>query len=155
MDIIPLAERPGLAATLAGWQFAEWAGLYPGWTLAACQGELASHSEADGIPTTLVGVDEAGTPVGSVSLLLADLPGYEHLSPWLGSLYVRPERRGGGVGGHLLDAAVMEARRLGVERLYLFTPAHAGYYAARGWSEMGPASAGGKPVTLMARLTSG
>ncbi len=149
MRIVSLAERPDLTATLAQWHFAEWADLYPGWTLEACQTELRSHTDADRLPTTLVAVDATGEPLGSVSLVLDDLPGWEHFSPWLASLFVRPDQRGRGVGGSLLRAAVAEARRLGVATLYLFTPFHEGYYAARGWAEVARASAGGRPVAIM------
>jgi predicted N-acetyltransferase YhbS len=153
MTIVPLSQRPELAAILAEWHFAEWAGLYAGWTLKTCLDELASHAAPDRLPTTLVALDAAGAPAGSVSLLLDDLPGHEHLSPWLGSLFVRPELRGAGLGGRLVAAAVAEARRLDVERLYLFTPAHVAYYAARGWETVEQAEANGQPVTVMSRLT--
>src|SRR5262249_21746541 len=106
MLIVPLALRPELARTLGEWHFAEWADLYPDWTLKACQDELASHAVLDRLPTTLVAVGDDGAPLGSVSLLLDDLPGYEHFSPWLASLYVRPDCRGGGLGGKLLAAAL-------------------------------------------------
>src|SRR5439155_10150697 len=112
-----------------------------------------SHDDPDRVPTTLVAVSEDDGLLGSVSLVLDDLPGFERLSPWLASLYVRPDRRGAGLGGRLLEAAVAEARRLGVHRLYLFTPEHEGYYASRGWSVVERASAGGQPVPIMSRLT--
>ena len=40
-------------------------------------------------------------------------------------------RRSQGLGGRLVEAAVSEARRLGIAQLYLFTPHHEAYYAAR------------------------
>jgi predicted N-acetyltransferase YhbS len=151
--IVSLAERPHLADTLARWHFAEWADLYPGWTLQACRAELGAHVDPHRVPTTLVALDDTGEAVGSVSLLPEDLPGYECFSPWLASLFVRPDRRGGGLGSILLTAAVAEARRLGVGQLYLFTTAHEGYYAARGWAAARRASAGGQSVTIMTRRT--
>jgi N-acetylglutamate synthase-like GNAT family acetyltransferase len=90
---------------------------------------------------------------GSVSLLADDLPECPQLSPWLASLFVRADRRRLGLGGRLLEAAVAEARRLGVARLYLFTPHHEEYYAARGWSLVERASASGQPVAVMCRAT--
>jgi predicted N-acetyltransferase YhbS len=87
--------------------------------------------------------------LGSVSLVRDDLPGREELSPWLASLYVPPERRSRGIGGALVDAAVAEARRLGVERLCLFTPRHEAYYAARGWAVLERTSTEGQPIVIM------
>lgn len=153
MEVVRLSDRPALADVLAGWHFAEWAALYPGWSPAACRAELLADAGGAALPATLVAFD-GGAAVGSVSLVADDgLPGYGHLSPWVASLYVRPDRRGGGVGGQLLAAAVAEAGRLGAGRAYLFTPSHAGYYAARGWAEVGRASAGGTPVAVMSRPT--
>ena len=61
----------------------------------------APHSDPDHIPTTLVAV-KGGEPVGSVSLLEQDLAGWEHLTPWLASLYVRSDHRGRGIGKQLV-----------------------------------------------------
>ena len=105
------------------------------------------------MPTTLVAVSEHGGLLGSVSLVHDDLPGYEHLTPWLASLYVKPEARGRGVGSRLVSAALAEAHRLGIRRLYLFTPEHEDYYSRRGWSYLERASAAGHPVTIMCRFT--
>ncbi len=155
MLIVPLAQRPDLAAILADWHFAEWADLYPGWTIEACRAELESHQDPDRVPTTLVALEGTQDLLGSVSLLLEDLPGCESFSPWLASLYVRPDRRGRGLGSLLLTAALAEARRLGIGQLFLFTTAHVGYYLARGWVVVSLASAAGRPVTIMTRGTDG
>ncbi len=151
VKIISLAQRPELAQTLASWHFGQWAELYADWTLDGCRDELLTHADADQIPTTLVAIDGGGQPAGSVSLLIHDLPGHDDLSPWLGNLYVRLELRGRGIGARLLAAAVAEARRLRVAELYLFTPAHEAYYAARGWRAARHTLAGEVPVTVMTR----
>src|SRR4051812_25923264 len=104
MQTIPLARRLDLAPTLARWHHDEWRHLYADWSFASALAELQGHTDADALPTTLVALSEHGEPLGSVSLLLDDLPGHEHLSPWLASLYVRPDRRGAGLGGMLLEA---------------------------------------------------
>jgi GNAT superfamily N-acetyltransferase len=148
--IVPLAQHLGLAATLARWHHAEWSHLYAEWTLERCLGELEAQNDPERLPTTLVAL-EGEKLLGSVSLVLDDLPGREELSPWLASLYVPPEQRSRGVGGALLDAAVAEARRLGVERLYLFTPRHEAYYAARGWHVFERTSTAGQPIVIMWR----
>ena len=127
--------------------------LYNGWTLAAALAELEGQTDPDRLPTTLVALSAAGELFGSVSLLAADLPERPGLSQWLASLFVRAERRGQGLGGRLVEAAVLEARRLGVSQLYLFTAHHEGYYAARGWSVVERATAAGQPVAVMCRAT--
>jgi GNAT superfamily N-acetyltransferase len=153
--ILPLAHRPDLAPTLARWHHDEWHSLYDGWSYEAALAELCGHTEADRVPTTLVALSAEGELCGSVSLVVDDLPACPWYSPWLASLYVRPECRGRGLGGRLVDAAVAEARRLGVSRLYLFTPHHEGYYAARGWSVVERTTVGAPPVAVavMCRTT--
>src|SRR4051812_20450451 len=66
--------------------------------------KLACHAEPDSIPLTLVAA-EGNEPVGSVSLVESDLTGWDHLTPWLASLYVRPDWRGQGIGKLLVGHA--------------------------------------------------
>jgi GNAT superfamily N-acetyltransferase len=148
VQIEPLATHPEWVGLLARWHFAEWQRLFPGWTLAVVEDELSQNTDPNRIPTTLVAV-EGGEPVGSVSLIEKDLAGWEHLTPWLASLYVRPDRRGQGIGRMLVARAVDEARRLGFATLYLFTPGQQDFYAALGWGVLSPAVAGGEPVIVM------
>jgi predicted N-acetyltransferase YhbS len=148
--IVPLAQHLELADTLARWHHAEWSHLYTDWTFERCLGELRAQADAERLPTTLLAL-EGDTLLGSVSLVLDDLPGRDELSPWLASLYVPPEHRNRGVGGALVEAAVAEARRLGVERLHLFTPGHEAYYAGRGWRVLERTTTAGQPIVIMSR----
>jgi predicted N-acetyltransferase YhbS len=148
VQIESLASHPEWAELLAHWHVAEWHWLYDGWTPEIAAADLRQHSDPDRIPTTLVAV-AGGEPVGSVSLLEHDLAGWEHLTPWLASLYVRPDQRGRGIGKQLVRRAVAEARRMKVAELYLFTPAHREYYAALAWRTVAQAIAAGQAVTVM------
>jgi GNAT superfamily N-acetyltransferase len=150
--IVFLSERPELAALLAPWHHQEWSALYPGWTLQACLAELQSQRDPARLPSTLVALSAQDELLGSVSLLLEDLPGSE-LSPWLASLYVRADQRRKGVGAQLIERAVEHARALGIERLFLFTPAHERYYAARGWGALERSTLLGQPISIMTRDT--
>ena len=49
-------------------------------------------------------------------------------------MFVAPEFRRKGIGALLVRAAECEASSLGVQRLYLYTPASQGYYEHLGWS---------------------
>jgi GNAT superfamily N-acetyltransferase len=153
VQIVPLAYRLDLAPTLARWHYDEWRDLYGNWSSEVALAELQGQTDPDRVPTTLVALSDEGELLGSVSLLADDLPECPQLSPWLASLFVRPDRRGQGLGGRLVEAAVSEARRLGASRLYLFTPHHEAYYAARGWSLVERATAAGQPVVVMGRFS--
>jgi N-acetylglutamate synthase-like GNAT family acetyltransferase len=73
-----------------------------------------------------------------------------NLSPWLASVYVPPSHRRRGFGAALCQRTVHEARRLGYERIYLFTPDKADFYNALGWKEIEQAKYRNQKVTVMA-----
>jgi GNAT superfamily N-acetyltransferase len=150
MRIEPIAMHRGQVATLAAWHHAQWGHLYSHWTYEVCLAELDEHaSRSNGLPTTLLalGGDEL---LGSVSLVFEDAPELqEHGSPWLASLYVKPQARGRGIGAQLANAAVARARLEGVDELFLFTPEHRDFYARLGWREIARTALKGTPVDLM------
>ncbi|KFN42298.1 hypothetical protein N790_11650 [Arenimonas malthae CC-JY-1] len=149
--ILPLADCPGHAATLARWHHEHWGHFYDpaDWDLAIATAELRDHATRRGRPTTLVALD-GDRLLGSVSLVDEDAPELNDVGDaWLASLYVRPEARGQGLGARLVRECVALAAREGVRRLWLFTPEHASFYAALGWRPAGSATLRGVPVQLM------
>ena len=103
-----------------------------------------------GIPTSFVAVSGDG-PVGTASLTTHDLEARQDLSPWLASVYVRPESRGKGLGAALVSRAVEEAVNLGVGVLYLFTFDKQDYYTRLGRTQVEENIYQGTPVTVMGR----
>ena len=149
MEIRFLAETPAFADTLAGWHHAEWAHVYTDWSLEDARAELRDHATRRTRPTTLIAL-EHGELLGSVSLVDSDAPELDALGDaWLASLYVVPKARGRGLGAALVRALLAHAALLRVERLWLFTPDHAGYYARLGWRPQGQALLRGTRVHLM------
>lgn len=146
--IEPLARHRALAPWLAQRHHDEWSSLMPGWTLDDATRELAAHAGRERPPTTLVAFD-GDAPAGSVSLVEVDAPEFADRAPWLASLWVRPESRGRGIGGALVDAAVHLAGAHGWSRLHLFTPAHGDWYAARGWQRLERRLLAGVPVEIL------
>jgi predicted N-acetyltransferase YhbS len=147
-----LADHLHLAPLLATWHYHQWRTLLPEWSLDAALAELQSHTEKGGVPTTFVALDE-GRPVGSVSLVADDLMGWEHLTPWLASLYVVPERRGQGLGKLLTKRVVDEARALSLPAVYLYTAGQEAFYEALGWSPHARTRHYGAAVVIMRRGT--
>jgi predicted N-acetyltransferase YhbS len=148
MRIDYLADHLEMAPLLAAWHHQEWAALLPDWSFAQALADLQSHTGRRQIPTTLVAVED-GRPVGSASLLAADLDGWDHLSPWLASVFVVPEHRGRGLGRQLVSRVVEEARELGVAVVYLFTAGQAGYYQRLGWEPWQVTEHHGREVVIM------
>ncbi len=149
MRIDAIGRYPQYIPDLAAWHHAEWGPLYDDWTLEAATTELVDHATRTSLPTTLLLMD-GDTLLGSVSLLIEDAPALQDRgSPWLGSLYMRPEARGRGGGRVLVDAAVAHAAREGVALLRLFTLWHEDFYAALGWQVAERTALHGTPVVIM------
>jgi len=77
-------------------------------------------------------------------------PRQRNLTPWLASVYVRPEMRGRGVATALVRHAMARTANLGVTRLYLFTDGARGLYEKLGWQVVGADHYGGLTMSIMA-----
>src|SRR6188508_2886397 len=123
MRIESIALHRDQVATLAAWHHAQWGHLYSHWTYEVAFAELGEQAaRGQGLPTTLLALDGEDL-LGSVSLVFEDAPELqEHGSPWLASLYVKPDARGRGIGASLVRAALERAGEEGVDQLFLFTP---------------------------------
>ena len=150
MEIIPLGAQAQHAGLLATLHAAEWGPLYADWEAAAALAEFAVQHLAGRLPTTLIAV-VGSTLLGSVSLICDDLPGWEHLNPWLASFYVLERYRGQGIGTQLLSAAEEALRAQGLTTVYLFTETRASNFAAHGWLSYAETSIVNLPVTIMQR----
>jgi GNAT superfamily N-acetyltransferase len=118
VDLLNLAYRS--APAIAGREWSTEAGYIIGdrMTLPMLAGDLAANPGArlmlwrgaEGI-AGCVWLEPAGGPPPSIEAVGRENTWY------LGMLTVRPDRQGGGAGGQLLDAAEVEARALGAERI--------------------------------------
>lgn len=152
MQIEYLADRMEFAPLLATWHYDEWKGLLPEWSLDVALADLKSHTRRIHIPTTFIAIEQECV-IGSASLLETDLEGWGHLSPWLASVYVIPQRRKEGIGRLLVTRAVQEGCFLGVPELYLFTAGQQAYYERLGWSVFQLARHYDHPIVIMRRET--
>jgi len=151
MHIDYLAHHPALIAPLAQRCAGEWAHLYLAWGEGEAVEEFRTARTDGGIPATLVALDENHALLGTVSVIEDDLPGFEHLNPWLATLLVLPEHRGRGVGAFLVSEAERFAREAGHGEMYLFTESADGLFRRMGWLEMAKTSANGHEVRIFRR----
>jgi GNAT superfamily N-acetyltransferase len=147
MTIQPLADNPKVMPLLARWFYSEWHS-FDGRSQPAIQAQLAENLRRDCMPITFLAVRD-GQIAGTVSIDLADLPPFDHLSPWLASLYVIPAARGGGVGTRLVRHAQQFATSHGISRLYLWTPGATRLYEKCGWTVFERTHYNSHPITLM------
>jgi predicted N-acetyltransferase YhbS len=153
MRIEYLADHLEIVPALANWHYNVWKELLPERSREQAITDLRSHVGRRQIPTTLVAI-ENNAVVGSASLLVSDLDGWDQLSPWVASVYVVPECRGKGIGRLLVERVVDEAGALDLTRVYLFTAGQEPFYARCGWVQFTRTKLFERDVAIMQRSTS-
>jgi GNAT superfamily N-acetyltransferase len=145
-----LADRPELIPELARWFYDEWRQNYPDLSVETIEGKLNTRLHKDKIPLVLILLRD-GSPIASASLKIQEMETHPQYLHWLGSVYVLPELRGGGIGSNLIQYSAAEARRLGVRDLYLYTRSREGFYARLGWTPVERPLYHGRTVVIMLR----
>lgn len=140
MKIESIAERLDLLDTLVGWHRAQWG---PEWAEYVSRSTLRDH-----IPTIYVAT-EGNELLGSAMLVNEDMTTRKDLSPWLGGVYVKPSRRGQGIGTALTKHAMEQAAKMGIPLLWLYTPASRDMYERLGWQYVSEEDYLGENVTIM------
>jgi GNAT superfamily N-acetyltransferase len=147
MEIRLLADVPAAIPALAEWFHAEWH-HYDGRSIAEIEAQLRDCLNRDALPITFLALSDLEL-IGTVSLDTSDLPQYDHLSPWLASLFVVPTHRRAGVGRALVKHLVAFALVRGISPIYLWTPGSTRLYAECGWQVLCCDVYSGRPITLM------
>ena len=145
-----LPPDPAVVAEVAGWHHLEWS-HFSQRTLTDRIREFDEHLSQEAEPLTVLAWQDS-KPVGSASLLVHDMEIHPDWSPWLGSVYVLPSHRERGIGSMLCQQIEQEARRLGKERIYLYTPDRAPFYQRMGWNLLEEIEYKGEQVTLMDKV---
>lgn len=148
MRIVPLVERPDLAEQVSIWGFDEWGHLNPGETLDQRGVRIRGKMNVDRVPIAFVALGDDDGIVGTASLIFDDLEG-DPRNPWLASVYVPAEHRRRGIASALVGAVEDAARRIGYERLYLFTTSAASLYEGLGWRALERRDYRGEHIQVM------
>ena len=90
-EIVTLANRPNLAPTVADWIWREW-GKRDGYSFEETLEYVAASSAGKDIPQTFVLLVD-GEPVGTSSLVAADMKERPNLTPWMANVFVVPTAR--------------------------------------------------------------
>lgn len=150
MTIAYLCDYPHFAPVIGRWLFDIWGHATPEKSLDDWVHSVAAHTHRDRLPLALVGL-EGETLVGTAALHDYDMDTRRDLSPWLANVYVAAGYRRHAYGSQLVEAAVAEARRLGIDSLYLYTPDQERMYARLGWTALERCEYLGERVVIMQR----
>ena len=153
MKIEYLADYPEHVPTIAAWQHAQFGYLTPATTLRDRTDRLHQSLQKDALPIAFIVLSDGGAIVGSAGILPITIT-HKHLTPWLSSVYVPPEHRGKGIASALSIHAIVEAARLGFDRLFLFTPHNESMYARLGWKTFDRVEHNRVPLAVMERQVS-
>lgn len=147
-SIVPVCDAPHAIPTLAEWHFGQWGKWNPENTIEKRIERLQRQTDKSRLPMTIVALYGAD-PIGSASLVLADLETKEELSPWLASVFVEPNWRDQGVGTSLVQKVCDLAIAMQFDRIYLFTPDKERFYRGLGWKPVERSEYRGDPIVIM------
>lgn len=143
-----LLEHPYLIPEIADLKFREFGYLVPEKTLSDFHKGLETHLSYRELPITYIVVEDKQF-IGTFSLRKCDMDTHQHISPWIGSVLVHPDKRNQGIGAFLVKNAEMMAKERGYGHLYLFTPNKAAWYAKLGWEILENTVFNNVPVTII------
>ena len=121
-----------------------------GFSLEDCLEQLVEFVARQDYEIALVAEVE-GRSAGTCLFVRREIDPVHELTPWLAGLYVAPKFRNRSIGRELVAAIEAHARKVGCNRLHLYTSGAETYYARLGWRVSERFPWGGKPFVLMQR----
>jgi len=150
VEIRPLAQNLSALPMVAAWYYEAW-GCADGLTLDMEQRKLGESLAGSSFPETYLALAQERL-MGVIQLKLQEMPQLPHFVHWLGSVYVDPLARGGGVARALVNYAAEQATLRDIHQLYLQTEdLTGGLYYRCGWAPVSIAESHGRRVLVMVR----
>lgn len=143
-----LADHPEFIPELAAALQREWSWMWPDRTLEWRIDRLKRHMHRRDLPIAWV-AHENTQLLGTASLRSDDVAGVDHLSPWLGGVFVLPSHRGTGIGAQLCKRVEDAAALGGTSRLYLGTLRNLKWYIGLGWTQLDVVQLNGHTCDIM------
>jgi len=132
-EVLTIADRPDLAPVIAEWLWTEW--WHRDCTLEQTREAISASVATPGLPKFFVFL-VSGVPVGTSSLVTADLDERPDLTPWLANVFVIPEVRRRGHVIPLIRTVEDVCRSAAIGTLWLHTERAAHIYARAGWQRV-------------------
>lgn len=143
-----LANQPTLLPILATCFFEEWGRRNPKNSIEKVTQRLIGRMNVDSLPIAFVGFFD-GKLVASASIKIREMETHPQFEHWLGAVYVDVAHRGKGIGSQIVKRTVLEAKRLRVRNLFLYTRSHEDFYARLGWQPIERLEYHGREAVIM------
>ena len=155
MEIAFLKQHTDSIPVIAGWYYREWGAIYDasGMYFEDVKRTIVERANTDRIPLAIVALD-GGRVVGTGCLKLHDTDTRSELTLWIVGIYVEQNQRRKGLGSTIVSTLEGIAKNFGTQRLYLYTPHSAEFYARLGWGEYERTTYKGQSVTIMEKILS-
>ena len=135
LSVLDLMQAPEHLPTLAAWHHQEWPALNPGLSLEQRIESMQGYLTDALVPSMFIGLHE-GQLAASAAIVACDMDTRPEWTPWLASVYVKPELRRFGLGSSLVRQVMSQTQQAGLPQLYLFTPDQASFYQRLGWQTL-------------------
>ena len=132
--------------------FDQWGHKIPGNRIEDTGEKLEEFLNDDRIPFNVICLQEKKL-IAFYNVMLTDPPTKTDLSPWFGSLYVKPCSRNMGIGSMLVQHAVDTVKSLKIKNFYLCTPNKQRMYGRLGWFPIDKVEFRDETVTVMKIIT--
>ena len=144
-----LAENKEAIPILANWYFEEWGYIEKGNSIENITNKLNDYLNTDKMPLIILAID-GGEILGAAQLKYKEMDIYPDKEHWLGGVYVAKKHRGNGIAKSLIQRAISDAIKLGVQKLYLQTENKSGgLYKHLGWQPLEQVNYRGIDVLVM------
>jgi len=150
MQLEYLADHVSHLPQLATWHHAQFGYLNPANTVERYVERLTASLHKSDLPVTFIALRDDAL-LGSASLVRQTIT-HPNLSPWLSSVYVDPQHRGGGIASALVGRVERAAAEMGFEKIHLFTPGSEKLYAGLGWELMEYAQYRELKIAIMSKV---
>ena len=148
MKIDYLGHHLDTLPELAQLHYDEWKHFSPDKTLEDRVIKLREVAESSDVPFIVVAIEDEQL-MGSAALVNEDMRTRTDLSPWLASVFVKPELRNNGIARRLVRHIEGEAARRGIAKLYLYTEHARDLYIKLGWCDLEDCEYQGVKVSIM------
>lgn len=149
MEFVLLAEEPSAAELVASWYFEQWCRDSGRYTKEQVLAKVLAATNRNQAPMLILARLNQEW-VGAAELKIREMELFPDYEFWLGGVYVTAQARGAGVASALVKEALVRARHLGIQRLYLQTEDLAGgLYARHGFVPVTKVEAKGVNVLVM------